>query len=139
MLYTIGIFSTLIIQNYFQAMDKKELEEKVKKLGAECAKEVGISDDEMKLFIANQSKAIDERKFTDKMKCYMLCWYKKIGIFDADGKPKIAEIIKFFEERYHSKKDKVKPALNKCASIKEDNMCEHVFKFERCVAKAIEG
>lgn len=120
-------------------MDSKELEEKAKKIGAECVKESGISGEESKLIMADNLEKIDEKKFTDKMKCYMLCFYKKLGIVNADGKPNVAPLIAFMEERYDHNKAKVKPAITKCGSIKEANQCEQVFKFERCIAQAVEG
>ncbi|XP_073811838.1 general odorant-binding protein 19d-like [Musca autumnalis] len=122
-----------------QAADKKEMAEKAKQLAEECVKETGISPDETKLIMANESKQIDEKKFTDKMKCYMLCFYKKVGILDANNKHNLTVLTAFMEARYNTKKDKIKPAITSCGSIKEANHCEHVFKFERCIVTAIEG
>ncbi|XP_073811837.1 general odorant-binding protein 56a-like [Musca autumnalis] len=136
----LGLMAILVgLVELSQAHTSKELEEMAKKIGAECVKQSGIGADETKLIMADDLEKIDENKFTDKMKCYMLCFYQKIGIVDADGKPKVAPLIAFMEERYDHKKDKVKPAVTKCGSIKEANQCELVFKFERCIAQTIEG
>ncbi|XP_061399883.1 general odorant-binding protein 57c-like [Musca vetustissima] len=129
----------LAIVELTQAIDLQHLEEKAMQVAKECVKETSLSSDEVKLFMENAKKEIDEMKFTDKMKCYMSCLYKKVGIFDANGKPKIPELTKFLEERYKNKKDKVKPAMMKCAAMNDPNLCEHVFKFEGCIAKEIMG
>ncbi|XP_061399882.1 general odorant-binding protein 56a-like [Musca vetustissima] len=122
-----------------QVVNSKELQEKAKKIVTECIKESGISGEESKIIMADDLEKIDESKFTDKMKCYMLCFYQQLGIVDSAGKPKVGPLIAFMEERYADKKEKVKPAVTKCGSIKDPNLCVHVFKFERCIAQTVEG
>ncbi|XP_013109953.2 uncharacterized protein LOC106088809 [Stomoxys calcitrans] len=109
------------------------------KVAEVCVKESGISPEEKKVLLADEMEKIDEKDFSHNMRCFQLCFYKQLGIIDANGDPIVEPFIKFMESRFTDKKDKVKPAIAKCRAITDADPCEHVFKFEVCMAHAIEG
>ncbi|XP_013109952.2 uncharacterized protein LOC106088808 [Stomoxys calcitrans] len=111
----------------------------VNKAVDECTKETGINKEQTNLIMADAFELLGEDHFSHEMKCFLLCFHRSVGVIDADGGPIEKPFMNFMEIRFSQKKDKIMPALVKCRKVVEADPCEHVFKFEMCMAHTIEG
>lgn len=124
----------MITVTYFQAAPNADAD---KKAAEECIKEGGLNAEDSKRIMANELFSPKYETASDKLQCFLLCYYKKIGIIDAIGKQKADVFMGYLEHRFSDKKDKIKPALAKCSTVKATNPCEAVYAFEECVLKNI--
>ncbi|XP_059225680.1 uncharacterized protein LOC131997860 [Stomoxys calcitrans] len=114
------------------------LDEKIERTTEICVNQTGISEEQTDLLMDDEFEHFDEEHFTHDMRCYMHCFHKNFGIIDKDGNPIEKEFVSFMEVRFSQKKDKVMAAMEKCRKIVDPDPCEHVFKFEICMAHTIE-
>ncbi|XP_065367085.1 uncharacterized protein LOC135959889 [Calliphora vicina] len=108
-----------------------------KKAVQECIKEGGLNGDDTKRIMADELFSPKHKETSEKLQCFLLCCYKKLGLIAADGKQNPEAAIKYLQQRYADKKDKIKPALAKCANIKNSNPCSLIYEFEGCILKNI--
>ncbi|XP_037956386.1 general odorant-binding protein 56a [Teleopsis dalmanni] len=102
------------------------------KLKDACVKQIGLTPEEASLISGATEIKSDGKPVSKNLQCYVLCFYKNLGLIDESGKQK-PEVIYKYMERVFTDKTKIKPALEKCASVKGENACEVVYNFENCI------
>uniref|UniRef100_A0A336MQF5 CSON015349 protein n=1 Tax=Culicoides sonorensis TaxID=179676 RepID=A0A336MQF5_CULSO len=109
--------------------NKEDMEKHMMAIGQMCAKEHGITNDQLEAMMNNNLNGL-----TENQKCAAKCFLEKLEVIDGSGKVNEATV-----QHYIDDEPSMKDSLHECAKIDHSNVCEKSFQILGCVMAACHG